>query len=295
MVADALHGAFHVGEVERLVHGMLRVASHPELLPYHDAQFVAQLVEAVALGNAASPQAQQVDAALVGVGQLGFHAAVVGAEHRLGNPVGAAHEGLVTVHQEELRLVGRLAGGNDFADAEARREAVHHVTLAVGQRQAKGIEVLFALILRPPKARVLDDELRIVLRREGDCRVFAALQLQLRGAESDRPPVPLYGEPFDAAAHGAFAAADIGVPDFHTDGLGSGVVVRMSKLRGDIWTAQLLGASGIEPNRTPDACVAVTNTIHESKVPTNGHEVCNILAYPAVAAIVPLVTGTPVL
>ena len=191
MVADTLHGVLHIGQIERLVQGVLCVASYPELLPYHDAVLIAQLIETVAFGNAASPETQQVDATLVGIGQLCLHALVVGAEHGFRYPVGAANEGLVAVHNEELRLVGSLAGGDDLTDAEACREAIHLVALVVGKHETQGIEILRSLVLRPPETRVLDDKLWKFFRREGDGHMLAALQLHFLTAERNRPPCPL--------------------------------------------------------------------------------------------------------
>ena len=79
---------------------MAGVASHPELLPYQDAVLVAESVEKVALGDAAAPEAQHVDAGLRGVGQFGAHAGVVGALHGLRYPVAAADEDTLSVYYE---------------------------------------------------------------------------------------------------------------------------------------------------------------------------------------------------
>ena len=286
MVADALHGALHVGEVERFVHGVLRVAGHPELLPHHDAQLVAQLVEAVALGYAAAPQTQQVDARLVGEGQLGLHPLVVGAEHGFGNPVGAAHEGLVAVHEEELRLVGRLACGNDFAYAEACGEAVREVPLAVEQLEAEGVEVLPALVLGPPQARPLHDELRVVLRCERHRRVLAAAYPYLVLTETD-------ARAFYFPEDGALGAAGARVPDLDAHRLAGLVVAGVGKLGADEGAAQLLSSRGIEAYGAPDAGVAVAYAVLVGEVPAHGHELRHVLPYPAVAAVVPLAHGSP--
>ena len=71
-----------------------------------------------------------------------------------------------------------------------------------------------------PEARVLDDELRIVLGRERDGDMLTAQQFHLLAAESDSLPSLLYGIFFDASAHRTFTAVDIGVPNLYTDGLG---------------------------------------------------------------------------
>ena len=65
MVAYALYRADHICQIKILINRMLGVTGHPEFLPYHQAIFVAEFIEAVAFCYASSPQTQQVDSFVV--------------------------------------------------------------------------------------------------------------------------------------------------------------------------------------------------------------------------------------
>ena len=125
MDAGAAHGRCHVLQIYALVHGVLGVARHPEFLPHQDTQLVAQRVEIVALGDAAAPQTQQVDAGLRSVTQLGVDAGIIRTAHRLGNPVGPLYEDGTTVHIELLGFVGSVAVGLYLADTESDSRLIH--------------------------------------------------------------------------------------------------------------------------------------------------------------------------
>ena len=230
MVANALHCILHISQVERFVHRMTRVARHPKLLPNHDAVLITQFVEAVALSNATSPQTQKIETRLVCVRQLRLHSLVVGAEHSLRNPVVTAHKGLVAIHNEDLRLVRSLARCDDFANTETRRKAIHHTTFAVGQGEAECIEILRTFVLWPPKARILNNQLRVVFRRECDCCVLTALQLYLFRGKCDVST-------FNSSAHNTLSAFRIGVPYFHTHRFACLVIVRVRQFGMHVWAA----------------------------------------------------------
>jgi len=100
MVAQSLHRGFYVGKVCRPVVGMFRVARHPELRPYEQPHLVAELIEIVRFGNAATPETYEVYARLTGVSQFGIHALIVASQHGLGYPVGAAYKNSLAVDVE---------------------------------------------------------------------------------------------------------------------------------------------------------------------------------------------------
>ena len=118
MIAYVLYAGLDVREIHRLVLRMTGVAGHPEFLPYKYAQFVAQAVESVALLDAAAPESQQVDAALTGVAQFGFGAAVAHSQHRFGNPVGPPDEQPLAVDVKDPRPVRGVGVRAYLPDAE---------------------------------------------------------------------------------------------------------------------------------------------------------------------------------
>ena len=285
VVAYALDGTLHVRQVERLVKGVARVACHKELLPYHQAQFIAKLVEEVALNDSPAPQAQEVDAALGRVFQLGPHAAVVGPQHGLGNPVTAAHEHLPPVDDEELRFVGGIAGDLHLADAEARLNAVAQVTLLVGEGEPQGVHILRSLVLRPPQTGVANDELWVILGRKYELLMLPAHQ---------------FNRPFEGDAglgnrsmQGALEGGDVGVVHLHGDGLAGYVVLGGIQGRADHRGSQLGLARGVESHATPNARVAVAYAVLVAKVPAHAHQHSYVLPYPPVASVMEFVARPP--
>ena len=69
----------------------------------------------------------------------------------------------------------------------------------------------------------------------------------------------------------------------------------MSQFGGNKGTAQLLKTCGVEANRAPDSGVAVAYAVTDGEVPTDGHELGDVLANPTVAAVVPLTSSSPAL
>ena len=165
VVADALHLLCHAVEVEARIVGMARVARHPELLPDKKPVFIAELVEAVGLRDAARPEPHKVDAAFGREPHLGLHALVVLSQHSLWNPVRAAYEYLAAVHVELPRPILARLVGRELANAKADRLRVRYaagnlilpvcdaVILLVGvehELHVERVEVLRPLVARPP-------------------------------------------------------------------------------------------------------------------------------------------------
>ncbi len=77
MVPDPFDRRSHIGQVGSLIFGVVGIACHPELLPYQDTQFVAQLEEVVGFCNTASPETDQVNTALGCVTEFCIHTVVI--------------------------------------------------------------------------------------------------------------------------------------------------------------------------------------------------------------------------
>ena len=171
VVADPLHRRGHVIEVYGLVMRVAGVTGHPEFLPDHDSVFITQLVEQVAFGNAASPKPEEVDAGLVGVGHLGAHAVIVGAEHRFRYPVAAPDEHPFTVDNKHLRPIWSVGCYLYVTDPEGDDRRVGN--LAVNEYfQIQLVEILGTFVLWPPETGIPDLELGIIFRCEGHFGFF---------------------------------------------------------------------------------------------------------------------------
>ena len=288
VVADVLHGVRDIREVELAVLRMRRVARHEELLPHDESVLVAEVVEVVALDDAAAPEADEVYARLGEEAYLRLHASVVRLQHRLGYPVRAADEHLASVHVElavALLAVGALpAVARDFAYAEAHLHLVVDLVLApllvaVG-REHRGVQVLLALVARPPELRIVELDL------ERAHAVFAAVHADVGAL--------LYARALDreldelAHAPAARIVVDLDVGD-NLNLLVGGI----EELRADKRIGEARGAGREEPDRTPDAGVAVADSVREREVPADGHEHRHVLADLPVAAVAPLARRAP--
>ena len=280
MVADALHRGHQVRIVDGGVVGVVRVARHPELLPHEDAQRVAELEEVVRFGDAAAPEADEVHARLGRIAQFGPRAFVRRAEHGLRQPVGAADEERPAVDAERARFVRRVGRGGDLPDAEARRDRVAHLTVEFDlQRQV--VQFLLPLVQRPPQARVADHELRELLGGEDDLLHLAAVEFHLLLEADALAP--------DFAAHPCLAPGVlrnvVGIGDLDRDGLARHVVVRPGEFGFDERVFQPDPPGGEDGDVAPDAGVAVADAVEVEEVPSDGHQLGDVAADLAVAAV----------
>ena len=153
---EALHllDGFGFGGCEkRLVAGIERAGIH-EILPDHEAQFVAEVVKCLVLVDAAAPDAHHVH---VGIGgglerRLVVLALQSVGEDMIRNPVGPLGEDGTTVDQKSktrAELIRRLVE-RDRAQADAALPAVEHA--AVSQEfQLHLVERLIPMTVRPPE------------------------------------------------------------------------------------------------------------------------------------------------
>ena len=153
VIADALYRGDDIVEVDARIVRMPGIPRHPELLPHQDSVAVAQFVEKVALGNAASPQPQQVDAGLVGIGHLCTHSLVTCAEHGFGNPVAPPDENAFPIHDEHLGMVRGVGGGSHLPDAEVHLQGIGNRTVHQGS-EFQCVQCLLSLVLGPPETGV---------------------------------------------------------------------------------------------------------------------------------------------
>src|SRR4051794_16454432 len=170
-----------------------------ELLPDEDAEPVAEVVELVALDQAAAPHAQQVGVRARGERQQALellrprHA----VEHVERHPVPAADRHLHTVDTEAV-----------IVELD-RPEADGEVT--------RGVETLLAHAVRPPELRRLDAEQRLPLGFDGADTVAQrdGRKALARRIERDGAPDALVDQPraeVPAVAHAALVHADSARP-----------------------------------------------------------------------------------
>src|SRR4051794_34768505 len=170
-----------------------------ELLPDEDAEPVAEVVELVALDQAAAPHAQQVDVRARGERQQALellrprHA----VEHVERHPVPAA--------DGHLRPVDAEAIGVELDRPEADGEVT------------RAVETLLAHAVRPPELRRLDAEQRLALGFDGADTVAQrdGRKALARRIERDRAPDALVDQPraeVPAVAHAALVHADSARP-----------------------------------------------------------------------------------
>lgn len=165
---------------------LLRVggAGEGEVLPDHEAELVAGVVEGVVLVDAAAPDAYEVD---VGIGGLGEAGAVAlggdaGGQDVVGDPVDAACEDADAVDDEGEAgavFVG-AAVDLDGAEADSVLPGVQR-PVAFEERQLDVVQRLFAVSAWPPEVCVgdvqgecgcvaLEGRVRLDARHRGPCR-----------------------------------------------------------------------------------------------------------------------------
>ena len=169
MIAQLAHhlGRFLLQRVDQPGHVRIGAAGHREILPDQDAVPVAQVEELVILVDVAAPAAHDVAARVLKQRKRRGHALGVPAVHRVhGHPVAThQHHRRVVDDDLELALVARLHDliDDDRAQADGLLEAVHDLAL-VQQLQLHAVQVLFAVIARPPQLCVRD----VHAQRAGD-------------------------------------------------------------------------------------------------------------------------------
>ena len=286
MVADAPDGRCYIRPVHILVLRVLGVAGDPEFLPDHDAVFVAEAIEIGRFLDAATPQADQVDAALAGVAQFRGGAFRGHAKHPLRNPVGSPYENPFSVHVKLAGAVRRIAIRHDVADAEDRTHGIGQG--AIHKRaEFQLIQVLRPLVHRPPQAGLVDDQLRVFFGCEGDFQLLSPVHQDVLFKGN------AFAHNFSLDGYRNRCHLDGRIHQRHAHLLAGTVETGFVQGGADHGPAHLDGAGGVDGNTFPDTGVAVANAIHKGEIPAHGHEHGGVQADGTIAAVVEFTGSAP--